>query len=206
MSTEVVVPTQLVVRTIVQTLKERTFKCSAPGCARENLAPRDTKVGDLTNLYLGVRRGPVDESYPLNANELASEARCPEHPLSEGIRMFLILDTGSMMDRWVRRNLARQDQGERERRHQDWLRRKEAREQKEKRPSGGFINSVLSGAKPKEDKPRPKHRHRKPGPAGASPSVPGLKRYGDEGKPAATADNNKKRKGKQKDDKQKKKR
>jgi len=171
--------------TIVDRLKSASLAC---GICKTVLTVAQAKVGDLTNLYLGTRQGPVDSTRPLTASELAAEARCTEHPLSDAgtpLRMFPILDTAALMDRWVVRN-ARTTAAPRP-----------IRPIREHRPQGAgdFVNRTLSSSKPAGDKPRPPHRHRTHVPRADRPAD-APKRFGDEGRPSATSETPRKKKGK----------
>ncbi|HTP56660.1 MAG TPA: hypothetical protein VMJ72_00055 [Candidatus Paceibacterota bacterium] len=140
----------IVAKTIAERLSELAIVCTYPDCG-VTLTAHSALVGDLTNAYLGARQGPVEKSEPLSAVELAGQARCSKHPLQSGIRMFPILATASLMDRWVEQNvrvLDRQFQHSRPIRERTHERRRIE------------MNALFAKNVPQPDKPRPKHRVR----------------------------------------------
>jgi hypothetical protein len=179
-------------RTIVQQLRAMTIACSFPGC-QWKMSADHARVPDLLHLYLGIRGGPVDMKHPQSAAELASEARCWKHPLAEGVRMFPLLTTAAVMDRWASNNA--REMGKRQ---EEWRPKAQTT-----RPS--YISSLLAQRKPEDDnKPRPKYRHRTRPLMKAERPPNAQKRFGDEIKPGAVApDNKKKKKSKKKDNQEK---
>jgi hypothetical protein len=177
------------VKTITETVRSRgIIHCTHPGCDRW-VQGTEATVPDLVNLYLKARRGgEVDSQYPLTASELAADVRCPAHPLP-GIRMFPILGTAGLMDRWIARNLEVMAAAERDRSQKQ----RERRHQKG-HSTDGFVNRTLATVKPAEEKPRPQKRShykkfRPERPVGAP------KRFGDEPKFSTETAPSKKKKG-----------
>lgn len=190
----------IAVRTIADRVRDLALTCTAPECGCP-LTAQEARVGDWLNLYVAIRKGPVDKTMPLSASELASEARCPQHPLRDNgqpLVMFNIVKTAESMDRWARNNARVADPPA------------IVRTERAKKPEGAgfFVNATLSKKVTAESKPRPQHRHLgQKGWRKKTTERPANqhKNYGDEGTPAAKpagTENNTKGKQRQKQQRQ----
>lgn len=186
----------------IPSAKPEMHKCSRAECGWTFTVGMG-KVPALVELYRIVRSTAVDSNYPLTRSEVLSQELCDKCARLATCGTFYTRATLALMERWAEKNakaIAREQDAA------YYVSMQRRREERGKHGSGdrSFINSIFKGTKPVVDKPHPKYRTRKH--PTASGSVPGIKRYGDERRPANASEPSTKKGKKQKggDQKQKK--